>query len=147
MDAEKLFELIEKFDNSGLSEFKYRTTDDKIVLRKGSAPVQEAITAPSAQVQQQAPAVNTAAQPVDSAKGEIIMAPIVGTFYRCPSPDSPPFVEEGSTVKAGQTLCVIEAMKVLNELEADYDMEIVSILVENADMLEYATPLFEVKRL
>lgn len=141
MDTKELFELIEKFDASGLSLFKYSTANDNIVLRKGFTPVQ---TVPSEQPEAPVSKVAAAQTPV-SRDTEIVTAPIVGTFYRSPSPDSPPFVEEGSVVKAGATICIIEAMKVMNELEADFDMEIVNILVENGSMVEYGAPLLEVK--
>ena len=150
MDTKELFELMEKFDESGLSELKYRTADDTIVLKKVLAPAKGTML-PVEQQLLQSEADNTrtaqASPPVSTAGGEIITAPIVGTFYRSPSPDSPPFAEEGGNVKGGDALCIIEAMKVMNELEADYDMEIISILVENGTMVEYGSPLFEVKRI
>lgn len=83
----------------------------------------------------------------EAQEGEYIASPIVGTFYRSPSPDSPAYIEEGNTVKSGQTLCIIEAMKAMNELEAEYDCKILSILVENGQMVEYGTPLFSVERI
>ena len=76
-----------------------------------------------------------------------ISSPIVGTFYRSVSPDTPPFVQEGDKVKKGDVLCIIEAMKVMNEFEAEYDMEIVSVLVENSQLVEYGQSLFEVRSL
>ena len=77
---------------------------------------------------------------------EIITSPIVGTFYRAPAPDTPPYSEEGTILKAGDSLCIIEAMKIMNKLEAEFDCEIVKILAENGSMVEYGAPLFEVKR-
>ena len=71
---------------------------------------------------------------------------MVGTFYRAPAPDAPPFVDVGAKVKKGQTLCILEAMKLMNELEVEFDCEIVKILVENGKMVEFGTPLFEVKK-
>lgn len=82
-----------------------------------------------------------------AATGEIITSPIVATFYRSSSPDAPPFVEVGTKVKAGQTLCILEAMKMMNHLEAEFDCEILSVKAENGDMVEYGQALFEVKRL
>lgn len=82
-----------------------------------------------------------------AATGEIITSPIVATFYRSSSPDAPPFVEVGTKVKAGQTLCILEAMKMMNHLEAEFDCEILAVKAENGDMVEYGQPLFEVKRL
>ena len=77
---------------------------------------------------------------------EVIRAPIVGTFYRSPAPDAPPFVEKGDRVKKGQTLCILEAMKLMNEFQAEFDLEIVAILADNGTMVEFGTPLFEVRR-
>ena len=78
---------------------------------------------------------------------EVITAPLVGTFYRAPTPDAAPFVEKGDRVKKGQTLCILEAMKLMNEFQAEFDLEIVAILAENAKMVEFGTPLFEVRKL
>ncbi|MCX7655925.1 MAG: acetyl-CoA carboxylase biotin carboxyl carrier protein [Treponemataceae bacterium] len=77
---------------------------------------------------------------------EVITSPIVATFYRSPSPDAPPFVEVGSKVKAGQTLCILEAMKMMNHLEAEFDCEILAVKAQNGDLVEYGQVLFEVKR-
>lgn len=77
---------------------------------------------------------------------EVITSPIVGTFYRSPSPDSPPFCQDGDVVEKGNTICILEAMKVMNELEAEFKMEIVSFHVNNGDMVEYGTPICEVRR-
>jgi len=82
-----------------------------------------------------------------AATGEIITSPIVATFYRSSSPDAPLFVEVGTKVKAGQTLCILEAMKMMNHLEAEFDCEILAVKAENGDMVEYGQALFEVKRL
>jgi acetyl-CoA carboxylase biotin carboxyl carrier protein len=76
----------------------------------------------------------------------VISSPIVGTVYRSPAPDAEPFVEEGKSVKKGDTLCIIEAMKVMNELVAEFDCEIVHILVDSQHFVEYGTPLFEVRK-
>ena len=73
-------------------------------------------------------------------------SPIVGTFYRSPSPDSPAYAEKGTTIKKGEPLCIIEAMKMMNTLTAEFDMEIVEVLVENGSLAEYGQPLFKVKR-
>jgi acetyl-CoA carboxylase biotin carboxyl carrier protein len=77
---------------------------------------------------------------------EFITAPLVGTFYRAPAPDAPPFVEKGDTVKKGKPLCILEAMKLMNEYQAEFDLEIVAILVDNGNMVEFGAPLFEVRR-
>jgi acetyl-CoA carboxylase biotin carboxyl carrier protein len=81
------------------------------------------------------------------AQGEAITSPIVATFYRSPGPDSPPFADPGTIIKAGQTLCILEAMKMMNHLEAEFDCEILAVKAENGDLVEYGQTLFEVKRL
>jgi len=85
-------------------------------------------------------------QPKVEPEGEIISSPMVGTFYQAPSPDSPPYVRVGDQIKKGDTLCIIEAMKIMNELEAEFDCEILEILVEDGQPVEFDTPLFRVKR-
>ena len=82
--------------------------------------------------------------PKEQEEGEFVTSPIVGTFYRSPSPDSPPFVEPGQRAEKGQTLCVIEAMKVMNELQSEFRCEILEVLVENGTMVEFGTPLYRV---
>lgn len=163
MTTEDLHELIEKFDSSSLAELRIKTADTAITMRKW-IPVPNPGTAP-------APFVATTGAPMPPTHGPVhhqtahrqerqdeddsdasgdadrVTAPIVATFYRSPSPDAPPYVEIGTQVKAGETICILEAMKVMNELEADFDMEIVSVLVTNGQMVEYGTPLFEVRRL
>lgn len=91
-----------------------------------------------------APAAADAAVGADGKQLQEIKAPIVGTFYRSSSPDAPPFVQVGDKVKKGQTICILEAMKVMNELEAEFDMEIAAVLVENSQLVEYNQPVFQV---
>jgi len=81
-----------------------------------------------------------------AADTEFVRAPLVGTFYRAPAPDAPPFVEKGDTVRKGKPLCILEAMKLMNEFQAEFDLEVVAILVDNGKMVEFGTPLFEVRR-
>jgi len=81
-----------------------------------------------------------------ASESEIISSPMVGTFYRSPAPDAPPYVDKGSMVNSGDAICIIEAMKIMNKLEADFSCEIVKIMAENGAMVEYGSPLFEVKR-
>jgi acetyl-CoA carboxylase biotin carboxyl carrier protein len=102
-----------------------------------ASPVQAAAPAPAA--------ATAAPAPKAVPEGATICSPFVGTFYRSPSPDSPVFVEIGTRVKKGQTLCIVEAMKLMNEIEAEADGEVVSILVENAKPVEFGTPLFIIK--
>ncbi|RKX75350.1 MAG: acetyl-CoA carboxylase biotin carboxyl carrier protein [Spirochaetes bacterium] len=149
MNQKQIYELIEKFEESSLSELKVETEGFKIKLKSTSAvsvPVPSAVPAAVPPATHQQPIA--AAPPAIEASGnnEIITSPIVGSFYRAPATDAPPFVEEGSQVQAGDSICIIEAMKIMNKLEADFPCEIVKILAENGQMVEYGAPLFEVRR-
>ncbi len=92
-------------------------------------------------------AAGSEAAPKTAPDTEVIRSPLVGTFYRAAAPDAPPFVEKGDKVEKGKPLCILEAMKLMNEFQAEFDLEIVSILVDNAKMVEFSTPLFEVRRI
>jgi acetyl-CoA carboxylase biotin carboxyl carrier protein len=150
MELNELYALMEKFEKSGLSELVFKRAGDEICLKKvltaPTTPMPDVMQAPVAlsphEVRSPAP---EAAGP--KAPGvEVITAPLVGTFYRAAAPDAPPFVEAGDKVKKGKTICILEAMKLMNEFQAEFDLEIVNILVENGRMVEYGTPLFEVRR-
>ena len=119
-----------------------------MLTSQGSASAGQGVpqTAPApAQTPAAAAAAPAAPAPKPVPEGNTICSPFVGTFYRSPSPDSPVFVEIGTRVKKGQTLCIVEAMKLMNEIEAEADGEVVSILVENAKPVEFGTPLFIIK--
>jgi acetyl-CoA carboxylase biotin carboxyl carrier protein len=167
MNQKQIYELIEKFDESRLSELEIESEGFRITLRDESASVPSSAamplvaqaaayhpepgvqTAPAAPAAASAPeATGTAAsETADKVENtEIITSPIVGTFYRSPAPDAPAFVEVGGTVAAGDSICIIEAMKIMNKLEAEFPCEIVKILAESGQMVEYGAPLFEVKR-
>ena len=139
MDLRKLKTLIDLVSESGVAELEITEGDDrvKIVNRVGAAPV--AAAAPAA-----APAVaaEPAAAPVAAEDTRTINSPMVGTFYRAPSPGAKPFADVGQKVKAGDTVCIIEAMKLLNEIETEYDGVIKEILVENGQPVEFGQPLF-----
>ncbi len=147
MELNELYALMEKFEKSGLSELVYKRDGDEVCLKKvltaAAAPAPTVVHGPVAHAAHEtgAPAGEPAAP-----KAEVITAPLVGTFYRAPAPDAPPFVEIGDQVKKGKTLCILEAMKLMNEFQAEFDLEIVNILVENGRMVEYGAPLFEVRR-
>ncbi|ADK81411.1 acetyl-CoA carboxylase biotin carboxyl carrier protein [Sediminispirochaeta smaragdinae] len=145
MDIKEITMLIDHLEKTSLVELELKTGDTQLSLRKKEAFAQRIDGAPvtSGQSQHNLTEENEA----EAQEGEYIASPIVGTFYRSPSPDSPAYIEEGNTVKSGQTLCIIEAMKAMNELEAEYDCKILSILVENGQMVEYGTPLFSVERI
>ncbi|OHD11446.1 MAG: acetyl-CoA carboxylase, biotin carboxyl carrier protein [Spirochaetes bacterium GWB1_48_6] len=147
METKDILTIVEKFDHSGLAEFKYKDGSVELFLKRQSEVVAYA-PAPVHQVAHAAgPAPAASAAPSAGKAGtEVVVAPIVGTFYRSAAPDAPVFSEEGKFIKKGETLAIIEAMKVMNELEAEFDCEIVKILVDNGKMVEYGTPLFEVIR-
>lgn len=152
MDLRKLKKLIDLVEESGISELEITEGEEKvrIVKRGGQAkepylvtpepPTAVAPAALTAAAGGPAPAPNEPAVP----EGHIVKAPMVGTFYRSSSPSAKPFVEVGDTVKKGQPICIIEAMKLMNEIEADNDGVVKAILVENGQPVEYGEPLFQV---
>jgi oxaloacetate decarboxylase alpha subunit len=150
MDTKELIELIKALSEIALEELELEVEGIKLRLKRAAAyPVAEKVDTPSQMVPslpvtQTVPPVqeDTPQFPPDAV---VIRSPIVGTFYRSPSPDSPPYVEVGDIVEKGQTLCIIEAMKIMNEIESEVKGEIVDILVENAEPVEYGEPLFLVK--
>lgn len=147
MDIRKIKKLIELLEESGIAEIEIREGEESVRISRGQmaqvAPVQytvPAVAAPAA-ASAPAPAVQPAAAPAQAA-GTPIKSPMVGTFYRSASPTAKPFVEVGSSVKAGDTLCVVEAMKMFNQIEAETSGTITAILVENGQPVEYDQPLF-----
>jgi len=149
MDLRKLKTLIDLVQNSGISELEISEGEEKIRIAKhfAAAPATTTIHMPTATA---APApLAVAPEPTSAAEvipvqleGHVMKAPMVGTFYRSSSPDASPFVEVGQTVKEGDTLCVIEAMKLMNEIEADISGVIKAIQVENGQAVEYGQPMF-----
>lgn len=147
MELKDLYALMERFEKSGLSELVFKRSGEEICLKKvlsapPPAPVPVHHHVPAGEPR--ASAAEAPAKPLSDT--EIITAPLVGTFYRAAAPDAPPFVEKGDTVKKGKTLCILEAMKLMNEFQAEFDLVIVNILVDNGRMVEFGTPLFEVRR-
>jgi acetyl-CoA carboxylase biotin carboxyl carrier protein len=149
MDLRKLKTLIDLVQYSGISELEISEGEEKIRIAKnpGAAPAAAYATAPvatSAPLIAVAPAPTFAADPTPSAEttGHTVKSPMVGTFYRAGGPDTPPFAEIGQAVITGQTLCIIEAMKLMNEIESDATGVIKAILVENGQAVEYGQPLF-----
>ena len=146
MDLRKLKKLIDLVQESGIAELEITEGEEKVKIVKGGAlsvtpgPAGPA-AAPAAEPRPATPAA-PAAEPEAGQEGRVIKAPMVGTFYRSASPDSKPFVEVGQTVKEGETVCIIEAMKLMNEIEADAAGAIKAILVENGQPVEYGQPLF-----
>jgi acetyl-CoA carboxylase biotin carboxyl carrier protein len=149
MDLRKLKTLIDLVAESGIAELEITEGEGKVRIVKFSQAVQPVAYAPAPQQYAPAPAGAEAAAaaapvvPVPAAiVGHTVKAPMVGTFYRAPNPNSPSFVEVGQTVKEGEPLCIIEAMKLLNEIEADKSGVIKEILVQNGEPVEYGQPLF-----
>lgn len=158
MDIKDLKTLIKMVTETDITEFELENAEDKIVIKRGCGsivpqfqmqqPVQYAY-APAAPVAPVAVAAAVAAEPEAKAKeaGDVVTSPIVGTFYRSPAPDAPPYVEVGKVVEKGETLCIVEAMKLMNEIEADFRCKIIKICKENAEPVEYGDQLFVVERL
>jgi acetyl-CoA carboxylase biotin carboxyl carrier protein len=155
MDLRKLKTLIDLVAESGISELEVTETDGKVRIVKSPSvsplahPVMAAPAVVAAPGSPGIPAATTAggseiaASPAAAApKGHIVKSPMVGTFYRSPSPGAKPFVELGQSVKQGEPICLIEAMKLMNEIEADIAGEIKEILVENGHAVEFGQPLF-----
>jgi acetyl-CoA carboxylase biotin carboxyl carrier protein len=160
MDLRKLKTLIDLVSESGISELEITEGDGRVRIVKGptpgAAPIAptQAIAAPVAVPSPLAPAAGAAATaaPAPAAEaaapapaGHIVKSPMVGTFYRAAQPGADPFVQVGSSVKEGDTLCIIEAMKLLNEIEADKTGTIKAVLVENGQPVEYGQPLFVIE--
>jgi acetyl-CoA carboxylase biotin carboxyl carrier protein len=131
MNENLIFTLMDKLNTSGLAELEYSDGTSHLVLRKARAN--------SAGVPAGGRAVHTS--------GETITSPIVGTFYPAPNPDAPSFVRPGSKVKTGDILCILEAMKMMNQLVAEFDCEIIAVKAASGDLVEFGQTLFEVKRL
>lgn len=154
MDLKEIQNLIKFVSNSGVAEVKLETGDIKITIRttlEGNtpdityvqqAPMQQAISQATAAPVAQAPVVPAAPEADDNSKYVIIKSPMIGTFYRKPAPDKPSFVEVGTSIAKGDVLCVVEAMKLFNEIEAEISGKIVKILVDDMSPVEFDQPLF-----
>ena len=147
--------LVDSLEGSDVRTLVWTRGGEKVVIRRGPAPVNVLAASVPAPVALAAPAaapVPPAAAPAAKAPekapekpGHLVTSPFVGTFYRAPSPDSPPFVDVGSTVKKGQVLCIVEAMKLMNEIEAEVEGKIAEILVLNATPVEFGEKLFRIE--
>ncbi len=162
LDVESLRQIVDILEASEVTRLVWRNGREKLFIRRGPAavthmmqPMMAATQAPavhvSAPAQQQyekprpsAPVRPTAAAP-EAPKGHLITSPFVGTFYRTPAPDQPSFVEVGTTVRKGQVLCIVEAMKLMNEIESEVAGKVVEILGQNAQPVEFGQPLFRIE--
>ncbi len=144
MDIRKVKKLIEMMEESDISEIEVKEGEDSVRITRGGAVVPVSVPA-ATMVPAPAPAVAPAESPrrVEVPQGgHLVRAPMVGTFYRAPSPSSPPFVEIGDQVKEGDTLCIIESMKMMNHIKADRSGKLEAILVNNEEPIEFDQPLF-----
>ena len=154
MTLDEIRQILDMVREHELAEFELEQDGVKLRLRKGGVVVATApalampavAAAPAATVAAPVAAPANPAAAEDGLELAVVTAPIVGTFYRSPSPDAPSFVEVGTRVKQGQTLCIIEAMKLMNEIEAEHDGEVVKIYVENGQPVQYGDRLFAFKR-
>ena len=151
MDFKEIKELIRVFDKSELNKLKVKDEQFEISLQKGfenniQIPVsQSKIQSPAITNAIELPLVETVVSTEKEILGKTIDSPMIGTFYASPSPEAPKFVKVGDKVKKGQTLCILEAMKIMNEVEAEFDCKIVDILVEDGKPVEYDMPLFVIE--
>ena len=155
MNEKFILTLIDKFNSINIDELDLNDGSTRLVLRRGCGPSTIGSSGNNDDGSQSGksihlgmPAsVSAGTSPESHGDGEKITSPIVATFYSAPGPDAPAFVKPGSKVKAGQTLCILEAMKMMNHLEADFDCEVIEIHAANGDLVEYDQALFSVKRL
>ncbi len=148
LDLDKLRALIEVLTAEDVAEFEHEAEGVRVKIVRGRVAVASAeplmMGAPRALAGAAAAAPSPSVEP--PADSVDVTSPFVGTFYRSPSPDAPSFVDVGSVVRPGQTLCIIEAMKLMNEIEAEVDGTIVQILVESGRPVEYGEPLFKIRQ-
>ena len=157
MEIKDLKQLIKMITETDITEFEMDNADEKIVFKRGQRTEIVQMAAPANYMQAPAamPALSAAVAPVAAApaavaaaeSGEAVTSPIVGTFYRSASPEAAPFVEVGQVVEKGHVICLVEAMKLFNEIEADYKCKIVKICVENAQPVEFGQTLFVVEKI
>lgn len=154
MDLRKVKTLIDLVQQSDITELEITEGEERVRISRGhavagAAPVvmQQPVILPAAATAEQSAAAAAAEAPAAPAAsaGHVLKSPMVGTFYRSSAPGANPFVEVGQTVKAGDTVCIIEAMKLLNEIECDHDGVIKEILVENGQPVEYGQPLLRIE--
>ena len=144
MDLRKLKKLIDLVQESGIAELEITEGEERVRIARGGVVAAAPAAAPvSAPVAAAVPVPMPAAAPAAPApEGHVVKSPMVGTFYRSPSPDAKAFVEPGQPIKQGETICIIEAMKLMNEIESDATGVVKAILVENGQPVEYGQPLF-----
>ena len=152
MKIEQVLELVKAVSDSTLTEFKYEEDGVKLSLKKAgdkivqvqapAGPLAAPVIAPSAMPAASVPAAPVTGIQAAAPAGNIVKSPLVGTFYAAPAEDAEPFVKVGDSVKEGQVLAIVEAMKLMNEIESDFAGTVTEILVENGEAVEYGQPLF-----
>ena len=152
MKIEEILQLVDTVSKSTLTEFKYEEGAVKLSLKKTLKTVPAEVAAEPVLTARTAPAAITVPNPAKEETGsvpipeeKIVKSPLVGTFYAAPSEDAAPFVNIGDSVEAGQVLAIVEAMKLMNDIESDYTGIVAEVLVENGDTVEYGQPLFVIK--
>jgi len=172
VDVEQLKAIVAALSETDITRFDYRNEHERLIIRRGPEGLQAVMqpmgqlhpmhlppmhlppmhysAAPAAHASAPAPASATTAAPaaapkVEEQKGVVIASPFVGTFYRAPSPDAPTFAEIGQMVKKGQTLCIVEAMKLMNEIEAEVGGKVVEVYVQNGQSVEFGEKLFRIE--
>jgi len=150
MDIRKVKKLIELLEESGIAEIEIHEGEESVrISRQGGGQPEQAnyplppSSQPAADREEAAAGRKQSVAPIE--EGHIITAPMVGTFYNSPSPDSPPFVDIGQPVNAGDVICIIEAMKIMNQIECDINGTVSKILVENGEPVEYGQPMLVIK--
>jgi len=161
VDLEVLRQIVELLETSDVTQLSWRRGDERLMIRRGQPPATIVQTVPGVASpslndapfverrmldrQESGAAAAAAPRPAPEKPGHLVTSPFVGTFYRTPAPDQPPFVEAGATVRKGQVLCIIEAMKLMNEIEAEVAGKIAEILVENGQPVEFGQALFRIE--
>ena len=152
MDIKDLKLLIKLVTETDITEFEMDNSDEKIIIKRGHKPEYITVAAPAVQqyaapVTASAPAAAVAAAVSAPDAGDTLNSPIVGTFYEAPGPESAPYVTVGQIVEKGQVLCIVEAMKLMNEIEAECKCKILKVCKDNAQAVEYGDPLFVIQKL
>lgn len=161
MNIKEIKELVKMLDGTDIAEFTLESEGNRLMIKKGCLSnqanilpmISQGLTLPSMAMQNQAPVLANTPSTVETvnegldANQIMINAPMVGTFYRAPGPDTNPYIQVGQIVEIGQVLCIIEAMKLMNEIESELRGKVVNILVENAQSVEYGQPLFVLEKI
>jgi acetyl-CoA carboxylase biotin carboxyl carrier protein len=142
MDRKEMAALVRQMKRDGVAEFTYEVEGTKLQVRFAGVATEPVFAPGPAPVAAPAPAAAVAPTPVAASDARVIKAPIVGTFYRSPSPDAAPYVNVGDRVRKGQVVCIVEAMKLMNQIESDVDGVVTEMLVENAQPVQFGQELF-----